>query len=72
MERKEHDKAIAEWIGRPLKPPSSNEDKEDEDKEENVGAPLASTEYVSPDNGDDEGREDDREDDGIYDCKNVI
>ena len=32
-ESKKHEKAITEWIGQPLKPPSRNEDKEDEDEE---------------------------------------
>ena len=41
LESKERNKAIAEWIGRPLKPPLSYEDKEYEDEEEYVGAPLA-------------------------------
>ena len=36
-------KSIAEWIVRPLKPPSYDKDEEDEEKEEDVGAPLDST-----------------------------
>ena len=50
MEIKDRDKSTAEQIGRPFKPSSHNEGKEDGDKEEYVGAPLASTKDVSPDN----------------------
>ena len=56
LEIKKCKKAIAEWIGRPFKPPARNEDEEDEDKEENVGAPLDSTKDSSPRDEDDEGR----------------
>ena len=42
LETEKREKANAEWIDRPLKPPSSNEDEEYGDKEEDVGAPLAS------------------------------
>ena len=59
LERKERDKSIVEWIVRPLKPLSRNEDEEDEDKEEYAGAPLATTEDGSPSNEDNEGCEDD-------------
>ena len=71
-ESKERDKAIAEWIGRPLKPPSSNKDKEDEDEEKDVGAPLASTENGSPGDKDDEGREDDQRQNGIYEREDTL
>ena len=54
---------IAEWIGRPHKPPPSNEDKKTEGKEEDVGATQVSKEGKSPIDKDDEGREDDQEDD---------
>ena len=33
QESEKREKSIAEWIGRPLKPPSSNKVEEDEDKE---------------------------------------
>ena len=72
LESKDRDKAIVEWIGRPLKPPSSNEDEEDEDEEEDVGAALSSTEYGSPFDEDDEGHEDDRDDNGVYDCEKTV
>ena len=58
LESKKCDKAIAEWIGQPFKPPSRNKDKEDEDKEEDFNAPLASTDDGSHGNKDDEGFED--------------
>ena len=48
MERKKHDKSIAEWIGRTFKTPLRNEEEEDEDEEEDFGAPLASAEGSSP------------------------
>ena len=62
MESKKGDKSIAEWIGRPFKSPSRNEYEEVEDKEEDVDAPLASTEDGSPGKEDDEGCEEDWED----------
>ena len=38
---KKPERDIAEWIGRPRKPPSSNKDKEAEGKEEDAGATQA-------------------------------
>ena len=61
-----------EWIGRPLKPPSSKEYGEDDDKEEDVGDPLASTEYGFPVDEDDEVRENNQEEVGIYDRKYTV
>ena len=72
MESKKREKYIAEWIGRPLKPPLHNEDDENEDKEEDVGAPLASTEDSSLVDRGNKGREDDREDNGIYNCEDTM
>ena len=43
LESKKRDRAITEWISRPSKLPSHNEDKEYEDEIEYVGAHLAST-----------------------------
>ena len=60
LESKERDKSIAEWIGRPFKLPSRNEDEEDYDKEEGVSAPLASIEDDPPGDKDNEGREENR------------
>ena len=40
-EKRERD--IADWIGQPRKPPSSNKDKEAEGEEEDSGATQAST-----------------------------
>ena len=57
---------IAEWIGWPRKPPSSNEDKEAEAKEEDAGATPASTEDKFHINEDNKVFEDDREDDHKY------
>ena len=72
LESKKRDKSIAEWIGRPFKPPSRNEDEEDEEKEEYVGAPLDSTEDRSPGTKYDEGCEDDWDKDGIYDREYTV
>ena len=58
LESKKRKKAITEWIGRPLKPPLHSKDKEDEDEEEDVGAPLDSTEQGSTRDKENEGRED--------------
>ena len=41
LESEKREKDIAEWIDRPLKLASSNEDEEDEDEEEDAGATLA-------------------------------
>ena len=53
--------------------PLRNEDEEDEDKEEDFSAPLASTEDGSPGDKDDGGceydQEDDRKDTVLYDSK---
>ena len=49
-----------------------NKDEEDEDKEENFVAPLASIEDVSPGNKAIEGCGDDQEDDGIYDREDTV
>ena len=57
-EIKKREKYIAKWILQPLKMPLRNKDEEDEDKEEDVGAPLASTEDGPPGDEDDEGHED--------------
>ena len=40
LESKKRDKSTAECISWPFKPPSQNKDKENEDGEEKVGAPL--------------------------------
>ena len=72
LESKERDKTIAEMIGRTFKLPSHNEYKEDEDKEEDVFAPLASIEDGSPGNKDDEVCEDYWKDNGIYDRKDTV
>ena len=69
---KERDKSIAEWIGRPFKPPSRNEDEGDEDKEEDVGDPLDSIEYRSSGDKDDEGCEDNQEEGGIYNYEDTV
>ena len=42
-EIKKRDKPVAEWIGRPFKPPSCNEDEEDEEEEEYFCTSLSST-----------------------------
>ena len=55
---KKREKSIVEWIGQPLKPPSRNEDEEDEDEAEYFGVLLSSTEDVSPGDKDNEGCED--------------
>ena len=60
---KKRERDIADWIGRPRKPPLSNEDDEYEGKEEHVGATKASTEDNSPIDEYEEGREYNREDD---------
>ena len=49
-----------------------NKDEEDEDKEEDASAPLASIEDVSPGDKDDEGFEDYWEDDGIYKHEDTV
>ena len=72
LDNKKRDKAIGEQIGGLFKPPSRNEDKEDEVKEEDVGAPIASTEEGSSGEEDNEGREDEREDDSIYNRKDTV
>ena len=78
LESKKREKAIVEWIGRPLKPPWGNKD-EDEDEDEDIeyeqeyiGSPVASIEDDSPSNKDDEDCEEDQEDDGIYNRKNTV
>ena len=48
LESKELDKSIEEWIGRPFKPPLRNKYEEYEDKEEDFGTPLSSTEDAPP------------------------
>ena len=68
MESEKRKKEIAEWIGQPLKPPSSKEDEGYEEDEEDVGANLSSTEDGSPGDKYDEGREDKRE----YDRKDTV
>ena len=65
-------KSIAELIGRTLKIPSLNKDKEDEEEEEDVVTHIASTEDDSPGDKETEGREDDQEDDRIYDHKDTV
>ena len=45
---KKRERDIADWIGRPCKPPSINKDEEAEGEEEDIGAAQASTEYNSP------------------------
>ena len=72
LESKKRDKAIAEWIRRPSGTPLRNEGKDDEDKEYDVSAPIASTEYSSTRDEDDEGHEDEREDDIIYDHEYTV
>ena len=43
LDSKKREREIADWIGRPRKSPSSNEDEESEGKEEDVGSTQAST-----------------------------
>ena len=73
MDSKKRERDIADWIGRPYKPPSRNEDEEAEGKEEDVGATQASTEDKSLIKEYEEGREfdweDDRKDTGLWDEK---
>ena len=45
---KKCERDIADWIVRPWEPPSSNEDREAADKEEDAGATQASTKGNSP------------------------
>ena len=70
MEIEKREKDIVELIGRPLKRPSRNGDKEEE---EDVGATIASTYDRSPVEKDDESHgddwEDDREDTVLYNAK---
>ena len=54
-EKRERD--IADWIGRPREPPSSNKDEEAKGKEEDVGATQALIEDNSPINENEEDRE---------------
>ena len=63
LDSKKRKRDITEWIGRPRKPPSSNEDEEAEGEEEEVGATQATIEENSPINKYEEGREYDKEDD---------
>ena len=72
LESKKQDKAIAEWIGRPFKTPLRNKNEEDNENEEDVGDPLASTEDGYPGNKDNESREDNWEEDNIYKCKDKV
>ena len=48
LDSKKRERDIAYWIGRPCKPPLSNEDKEDEGRKRDVGSTQASTDYNSP------------------------
>ena len=48
LDSKKSERQITDWIGRPCEPPSRNEYKEAEGKEENVGATKSSTEDNSP------------------------
>ena len=43
LDREKRERDIADWIGRPWKPPSSSKDKEAEGKEEDIGSTQAST-----------------------------
>ena len=44
LDNEKCERDIADWIGQPCKPPSSNEDEEAEGDEEDVGATQASIE----------------------------
>ena len=72
---KKRERDIAEWICRPHKPSSSNEDDEAEGKEEDFDATQASTEYNYHINKYKEGceydMEDDRKDTVLSDAKNT-
>ena len=57
LDSKNHERDIADWIGRPREPLLRNEDKEDESEEEDVGATQASTEDNHPINKYEEGRD---------------
>ena len=72
LESKKREKAIAEWNGRTFKPPLSNEDEEDKEKEEDFGAPIASTENVSPGDKDNKVHKDNWEDFSTYDSKYAV
>ena len=72
MKSKKRDKAIAEWISRPFKPPKHNKDNEDEDEEKDVGSHLASTEDNSPGDKYHEGYKDNQEDNFIYDREDTV
>ena len=48
LDIKKRKRDIAEWVVQPRKLPFSNEDKEAEGREEEVGPTQASTEYNSP------------------------
>ena len=61
-----------EWISRPFKLTLRNKGEEYEDKELDVIAPLDSIEDGIPGEKDNKGREDDREDDSIYNRKDTV
>ena len=63
MDSEKRKRDIAEWISRPHKPPSSNEDEEAEGEEIDVSATQASTKDNSLIKKYNENREYDREDD---------
>ena len=71
-EIKKRDKAIAEWIGQPFKPPSRNKDKEDEDERKIFWCPSSFNRRTLPGETDDEGFADNREDDSIYDREDTV
>ena len=62
MDNDESERDTVECIGRLQRLPSSNKDEESEVKEEDVGATQASTEYNSPIDEYEEGREYNQED----------
>ena len=73
LDREKRERDIADWIGRPVEPPSRNEDEEAEGEEEDVGATQASKEDNTPIDKYDGGREfeweEDREDTVLSDEK---
>ena len=75
LDSKKRKRYIADWIGRHLKTPPSNEDEEAEVEEEDVGATQSSTEDNSPIEEYEEGceydREYDREDTVLLDATNT-
>ena len=75
MDSEKRKRDSTDWIGRPCKPPSRNEDEEAEGEEEDVGSTQASREDNSPIDEYKEGHEfdweDDREDNLLSYAKNT-